>query len=168
MPRNGLPLYFPDENYLRIACARSNRCSATGLHCAIRTVNIVVMFLRRPFRRFLACATAALFLACQGMALASTSLPDLSPFTAGTAQAPCHDMGEQGDKTAGDTCHAPCQYQNASSTPFTSIHAVTDLPAITVALDYSTTIAPSAPRAVAALTKVEAPPLRILHCCLRN
>jgi hypothetical protein len=127
------------------------------------------MLLRRTFRRFVACTAAALFFACQGMAVARTSLPELSSAaSAGAAQEPCHDMGGQPDKTAGDSCHTPCHYQNASSTPSTTVHAITDLPAITVALDHSAAIASSAPRAVVALARVEAPPLRILHCCLRN
>ena len=127
------------------------------------------MPLRKTSRRFVACATVALFLACQGMAIAHTSLPDLPPSGSGTAQEPCHhDMGEQGGKTDGGKCHAPCQYQNASSTPHTSVHAITDLPAIAIAFAPEPAAARATAPATVARARIEPPPFSILYCRLRN
>ena len=126
------------------------------------------MSLSRSLRRLVACTAAALFLACQGMGVARASLPAVPPSSAGAVQEACHDAGrEAGNQTEG-SCHAQCQFQNASSTPSKVIYAATDLPAISVAFDRSVTVVHSAPPVVLPLAWIEPPPLYILHCCLRN
>jgi len=126
------------------------------------------MSLSRSLRRLVACTAAALFLACQGMGVARASLPAVAQSGAGAAQESCHDAGrEAGNQTEG-SCHAQCQFQNASSTPSKIVYAATDLPAITVAFDRSVTVVNSAPPVVLPLAWIEPPPHYILHCCLRN
>ena len=121
----------------------------------------------RSFRRLVAAAAAAFFLACQGMAVAAPS----SAFTqtnGGAAQESCHDAGGESGKSAGDGCPAQCQIQNASSTLSKIVYSTTDLPAITVAFDRFVAVASIAPPAASRLARIEPPPHSILHCCLRN
>jgi hypothetical protein len=119
----------------------------------------------RSTRRFVACVAAMLFLACQSMAGASAPS---SPAPLGAdAVPPCHAAGEDAGEKAGDSS-AQCQFQNASSTPSTVVYSTIDLPAITVAFDRSAAVVDSAPLDTPRLARIEPPPLRILHCCLRN
>jgi hypothetical protein len=126
------------------------------------------MFLSRLMRRFVAVAAAALFLACQAMAVASAPSPAFAQSGADAAQLPCHDGGGEAGKSAGEGCPAQCQIQNASSTLSKIVYSTTDLPAITVAFDHFVAVASIAPPVVSWLARIEPPPLRILHCCLRN
>jgi hypothetical protein len=111
---------------------------------------------------------AALFLACQGMGVARASLPAVPLSDAGAMQEACHDAGREAGNKTGGGCHVQCQFQNTSSTPSKVIYAATDLPAITVAFDRSTTVVISAPPVALPLAWIEPPPHYILHCCLRN
>jgi hypothetical protein len=126
------------------------------------------MFLTKSLRRFVACTAAVLFLACQGMAVARASLPAVPQPGAGMAQESCHEAGGEAGKGAGDSCHAQCQFQNASSTPSKVVYSTIDLPAIVVTFDRSVAIVNSAPPVVSWLARIEPPPHSILHCCLRN
>lgn len=121
-----------------------------------------------PLRRFVACTTAALFLGCQGMAIAGVQAP--APVQAGTEapMAPCHDAGGETGKKAGNDCPAACQFQNTSSTPSKLVYSTIDLPAVVVAFDRFVPVTDSTPPIVPWLARIEPPPLRILHCCLRN
>ena len=120
------------------------------------------MALSKSLRRFVAGTAAALFLACQGMAAA------VAPSGAAATPTPCHDAGGDTGKNAGDGCPASCQFQNASSTPSKVVYATIDLPAIVAAFDRFVPVVNSAPPVVSWLAQIEPPPLRILHCCLRN
>lgn len=125
------------------------------------------MSLRRSLRRFVASATAVLFLACQGVAAAGVHAP--APPRAGTEapMAPCHDVGGEAGQSAGG-CPAGCEFQNASSTPSKVVYSMIDLPAIAVAFDRFLPVVNPAPPVVSWLARIEPPPIRILHCCLRN
>jgi len=144
--------------------------SAAGhwLHCTGSADSIVTMLLSRSLRRLVACTAAVLFLACQGVGVALASFPAGSQSGAGAAQEPCHDAGRESGNRTGGSCHAQCQFQNASSTPSKVIYAATDLPAITVDFDRFVTVVNSAPPVVLPLARIEPPPHYILHCCLRN
>jgi len=131
-------------------------------------VNIATMVLSKSLRRFVACTAAVLFLACQGMAVASAPSPAFAQSGADAAQGPCHGVGGEAGKNAGDGCPAQCQFQNASSTPSKVVYSTIDLPAIVVAFDRFVAVVNSAPPVVSWLTRIEPPPLTILHCCLRN
>ncbi len=130
--------------------------------------SIGVMVPSKSLRRFAAYAAAVLFLACQGMAVASAPSPAFAQSGAAAAQGPCHDAGGEAGKNAGDGCLAQCQFQNASSTPSKVVYSTIDLPAIVVAFDRFVAVANSAPPVVLWLARIESPPLTILHCCLRN
>ena len=126
------------------------------------------MFLSRSLRRIVAGTAAVLFLACQGMAVARASSLSLPQPGAGAAQESCHDAGKEAGKNAEGTCQTQCQFQNTSSTPSAFVYSTTDLPAITVVFDRSVAVVNSAPPVASRLARIEPPPLRILHCCLRN
>ena len=130
--------------------------------------NIALMVLSKSLRRFVACTAAVLFLACQGMAIASAPSSAFAQSGADAAQGPCHGVGGEAGKNAGDGCPAQCQFQNASSAPSKIIYAATDLPAITVDFDRFVTVVNSALPVVLPLARIEPPPHYILHCCLRN
>ena len=130
--------------------------------------NIDPMVLSKSLRSFVACTAAVLFLACQGMAVASAPSSAFAQSGADAAQGPCHDVGGDAGKNAGDGCPAQCQYQNASSTPSKIVYSTIDLPAIVVTFDRFAAVVNSAPPVVSWLARIEPPPLTILHCCLRN
>ena len=126
------------------------------------------MRLSRALRRFVASTVAILFLACQGMAVTYASVPAAAQPGTAAAPGPCHDSGQQSDAANGK-CPAQCLSQNNSSAQSgVSIFAATDLPAITVSTDRIVAVADSAPPPEPPLLHVEPPPLRTLHCCLRN
>jgi hypothetical protein len=120
------------------------------------------MALSKSLRRFVAGTAAVLFLACQGMAAAA------APSGAAATPTPCHDAGGGADKNAGGGCPASCLFQNTSSTPSKIVYSTIDLPAIAVVFDHFVPVVNSAPPVVSWLAQIEPPPLRILHCCLRN
>jgi len=128
------------------------------------------MHLSKALRRYLAGTIAVLFLACQGMAIVYARSLDAARLGAEAAQESCHDIGRQSDSnTQKNTCQANCDSQLTSSTPSgASVHAAADLPAITTRTDRIIAVADSAPSAEPPLLRVESPPLRTLHCCLRN
>jgi hypothetical protein len=120
------------------------------------------MTLSKSLRRFVAGTAAVLFLACQGMAAAD------APSGAAATTTPCHDAGGDTDKNAGGGCPASCQFQNTSSAPSKVVYSTIDRPAITVSFDDFAAAVNSAPPVAPRLARIEAPPLRVLHCCLRN
>jgi hypothetical protein len=125
------------------------------------------MILSRSLRRFVASSAAALFLACQGIAIVyahSTGAPGSS---AGAAQGSCHDPGQQTGKNASNSaCQANCQSQLTSSG--ISDFATIDLPAIATRVVRTIAVADSALPAEAPLLRIESPPLLVLHSRLRN
>jgi len=128
------------------------------------------MHLSKALRRTVAGIVAVLFLACQGMAIVYARSVDATRSGAEAAQVSCHDAGLQTDSnTPKSTCQANCDSQHASSTPSgAGVYAAADLPAITTRTDRIASVADSAPFAEPLLLRVESPPFRILHCCLRN
>ena len=125
------------------------------------------MHLSKSLRRVVAGTAALLFLACQGMAYASASLPDTPQSHAGAAQESCHDADREAGKGM-DNCPAPCKFQNTSSTPPTFFCSATDLPAINIRFEPFLIVEKRLPPAVSRLARIEPPPFTILHCCLRN
>jgi len=128
------------------------------------------MHLSKALRRTVAGIVAVLFLACQGMAIVYARSLDAARSGAEAAQVSCHDAGLQTDSnTPKSTCQANCDSQHASSTPSGAyVHAAADLPAITTHTNRIAAVAGSAPYAEPPLLRVESPPFRTLHCCLRN
>jgi len=119
-------------------------------------------------RRLVAGAVAVLFLACQGAAVVYARAVDSQQ--SGAAQGSCHEPGQQDSKTTGNSdCQANCQSQhNSSSQSFANVHAVTDLPAITVRIDRIVAVADSVLLPEPPLLRIESPPLLVLHSRLRN
>ncbi len=127
------------------------------------------MFPSRSLRRWVAATAAVLFLACQGMAVASArSSPAPDKSGAGAMNMPCHDGGGDTGKIAGSECPASCQFQNTWSTPSKIVYSTIDLPAITAPFDRFVIDVGPLPLVVSRLARIEAPPHSILHCCLRN
>jgi len=128
------------------------------------------MHLSKALRRTVAGSVAVLFLACQGTAIVYARSLDAARSGAETAQVSCHDAGLQTDSnTPKSTCQANCDSQHASSTPSGAhFYAAADLPAITTHTNRITAVADSAPHAEPPLLRADPPPLRIVHCCLRN
>ena len=113
---------------------------------------------------------AVLFLACQGMAIVSARPLTAAGSGAEGAQESCHEIGRKSDNnTRKNTCQANCDSQHISSTLFgANAYAAADHPAITTRTDRIATIADSGSYAEPPLLRVEPPPIRTLHCCLRN
>ena len=128
------------------------------------------MHLSKALRRTVAGIVAVLFLACQGMAIVYARSLDATGSGVEAAQESCHNIGRQpGSNTSKSTCQANCDAQHASSTPSGAyVHAAADLPAITTHTNRIAAVAGSAPYAEPPLLRVESPPFRTLHCCLRN
>jgi len=122
----------------------------------------------RPLNRFAAGIVAILFVACQGMAIASINSPGSPMAGAGAQQAPCHETGVETGTGAGKACPSQCEYQNTASTPAKTVYAIGDLPAITADFNRVAAVPRAAPPAYLLLARIEPPPLRILNCCLRN
>lgn len=150
---------------------RPDRCRRLrSLYSGRGAITILSMSLSRSLRRFVAVIAAALFLACQGMAVsraASLAFPESS---AGAAQASCRDARWDADKnTGGDVRQSQCQSQNASSVlSKANVFTTTDLPAITIRFDSFVTAVDAAPPVVPPLARIESPPLAIVLCRLRN
>lgn len=129
------------------------------------------MHLPKALRRYVAGTVAVLFLACQGMTFAyARSLLGAPQSSTATAQESCHDLGQKsGANDNANKCLTQCQSQNTSSAQSgVNVLATTDLPAITTSIDRIVAVADSAPPAEPPLLRIESPPLRTLHCCLRN
>ena len=127
-----------------------------------------MFWLSKSARRFVACAAAVLFLACQGAGVVyahSNGAPG-----SGAAQGSCHDPGEQtGNAANTNACQANCQSQLTSSGPSAlGVLDAADLAAITTRVDRIVTVVDSVRLAESHLLRVKPPPLAILHCCLRN
>lgn len=131
------------------------------------------MILSRSRRRFVAILAAALFLACQGMAVVYAHSNGAPGSSAGATQVSCHDAGRNADKSSDNSVYqAQCHFQHhtssSSSASSANIFAAADLPAITARVDRIVAVADSVLLPEPPLLRVEPPPLAILHCCLRN
>jgi hypothetical protein len=126
------------------------------------------MILSRSLRRFVTMLAAALFLACQGMAVVYGHSNGAPGSSAGAAQGSCHGAGRDADENTDNSVYqAQCQYQHTSASG-ANIFAAADLPAITARVDRIVAVADSVLLAESPLLRVEPPPLAILHYCLRN
>jgi hypothetical protein len=123
--------------------------------------------LSAPIRRRLVAAVAVLaMLLCQGAALATAcSGTTAHPDSAGMAP-PCHAAADSAE-SPGQTAEAGCQVSSPSTQPANLLHDVTDLPAVRVSARLVDDPAPAL-YADAPLLRTQPPPLRIVHCCLRN
>lgn len=129
------------------------------------------MLLSRSLRRLVAVIAAALFLACQGMAVARASPPLAFPQSnAATAPESCRDTGQDTSKNTDDNvCQAWCQSQNASSTLFkVSVFTAADLPALITGSVQPVHVAQRLTPVEPALARAQSPPLPIVLCRLRN
>jgi hypothetical protein len=130
------------------------------------------MILSRSLRRFVALFAAALFLACQGMAVVYAHSGSAPGSSAGAVQGSCHGAGQDADQNTDNSVYqAQCQFQHTSSSSPASganIFAAAGLPAITTRIDRIVAVADSVLLPEPPLLRVESPPLAILHCCLRN
>jgi hypothetical protein len=126
------------------------------------------MFVSKLTRNWIAGIAAVMLLACQSVALAHQRVLN-PPAPAGEPVLhSCHDAGTSGDGGEG-TYEARCQSKHAFFTPSgANVPALDSLPPIIVRVDRvaaaNATVLPAESRPV----HIEPPPLRILHCCLRN
>ena len=110
--------------------------------------------------------TAALVLACQGMALADTRIPAAAAVTDTPAVESCHRVAPEDNSAPHDW---RCQAKYPSYTPAgIEFPDVTASPAIIVDGGIFRAVTTAAALADPRLARIEAPPLSILHCCLRN
>jgi len=128
------------------------------------------MILSRSLRRLVAMLAAALFLACQGMAVVYAHSNGVPGSSAGAMQGSCHGAGQDADQNTDNSAYqAQCQFQHTSSSASgANVFAAADLPAITAHSDRIVVVADLVPLPEPPLLRVEPPPLAILHCCLRN
>ncbi|HSE01033.1 MAG TPA: hypothetical protein VLB72_09905 [Burkholderiales bacterium] len=124
----------------------------------------------RSLRRFVAVAAAVVFLACQSANVVYARPASIPQSDRVTLQGSCHDPERQSDTTYRmNDCQANCQSQVTASMPSSAaVFAATDLPAVANRADRIVVFADLMLPAEALLLRVEAPPLAILHCCLRN
>ena len=116
-------------------------------------------------KRLVAAAAMLAMLLCQGAALGQMySRTVAHPDGAAMAQ-PCHHGSDPAEKDG--EAGASCQVSSPSPQPANFFHDVTDLPALRLGTRLADEPA-SALHADAPLLRTEPPPLRIVHCCLRN
>lgn len=123
-------------------------------------------FLSRRLRRWVAVVAGALVVACQGLALADIRLPGSAHPGAAPAVAPCHQGMPDG---GADPHEGRCQtkYPSYNTSP-PQLPDATPLPAFAVGIELFRVEARAMPAADPRRARIEAPPLTILHCCLRN
>jgi hypothetical protein len=115
----------------------------------------------RSAKRDLTALVAVLMLLCQSLAFADACVARASGND--SSSAPCHDSGDSGPGSIHDRCESGSPASGFS----VDLHAVTDLPAITVQ------VVLAEPKRTVRLAEVsqscfEPPPLRFVCCRLRN
>lgn len=125
----------------------------------------------RPTFRLLVAAAAALFLACQGVAVAkmwTAAAPEAPPEAAMELCSELH--GEpRGSSGHDEHCESSCQHAAVSSYKTdTEPPAAVVLPFVTAYGDLAAMRGVAAPAVEYRPLDRAAPPLSILHCCLRN
>jgi hypothetical protein len=117
-------------------------------------------------KRLVAAIVGVFLLLCQSIALVQACSLGAQP-DKGQIQQPCHSAGEQQD-TNTVTGQGPCETVSPAASGF-SLFGIDELPVIIlkVADSDSTTIAASL-SLDPPLLRATPPPLRIVHCCLRN
>jgi hypothetical protein len=126
------------------------------------------MFLSRRSRLRVVSIAILLLLACQSVGIAHGRTLTAS----GPANEPvmhsCHDLGSSKDGNEG-THEARCQSKHAFFTPSgADVLALDSLPSIIVRIERLATNSAVTLLAQSRPVHIEPPPLRILHCCLRN
>jgi len=121
-------------------------------------------------RRIVAAITAVLMLLCQSTALAHTCAASVAQPAASVAHPPCHDSsGNEPQSPASDVHAAPCLSQATSSSPtLPDIPPLVSLAALVVPATPPAIVEAGLPISDLPLLRGEPPPLRTLHCCLRN
>jgi hypothetical protein len=124
------------------------------------------MFARVSRKRLVAAIAGLLLLLCQSVALAQAC--SLLGVQSDQSQSrPCHSTGEQQDaNTSSGEKH--CESISPVASGF-SLFGIDQLPAIVVKFaGGDLAAAPISSPLEPPLLRIEAPPLRIVHCCLRN
>lgn len=125
------------------------------------------MMLTPALRKRITILTAAVaLLVCQSAAFAQWCVAPPGASGSVAAQLPCHAAGTESDP-AGDGTPAACAEALLAEQAGFLVYDLADLPAMIVAAPDPENIhlrpAPEPP-----LLRTEPPPLRIVHCCLRN
>ena len=115
-------------------------------------------------KRLVAAIAGVFLLLCQSIALAQACSLAV-PSDKGQIQQPCHSADEQQD-TNTVTGQGPCETVSPVAAGFT-LFGIDELPVIFSAVSDFTTI-PASVSLEPPLLQAASPPLRIVHCCLRN
>ena len=105
-------------------------------------------------------------LLCQSAALAQACSRTAAHADGAAVEHPCHAAADTAQQS-GEDAEAGCLASSPATQPAHFLHDVTDLPAVRVSARLVDDPAP-ARYADAPLLRTEPPPLRIVHCCLRN
>jgi hypothetical protein len=117
-------------------------------------------------KRLVAAVAMLAMLLCQSAALAQACSGTAAPPDGAAKEQPCH-AGSDPAQQPGEAAEAGCLISSPSAQTATFFYDVTDLPAIRVSARLVDAPA-QALFAAAPLLRTEPPPLRIVHCCLRN
>lgn len=125
------------------------------------------MLTRHTQRRLVAAIAGIVLLLCQSLALAQAcSLLPRQPDQS-QSQPPCHATGEQ-DEANTASSQGECKSISPIASGF-SLFSIDELPAVIVRFASSDFASAPAPLSLEPpLLLVDPPPLRIVHCCLRN
>lgn len=117
-------------------------------------------------KRLVAAAAMLAMLLCQSAALAQACSRTAAHPDGAATEPPCHAAADTAQQSR-EAAEAGCLVSSPSTQPAHSLPDVTDLPAVRVSARLVDDPAP-ARDADAPLLRTEPPPLRIVHCCLRN
>jgi len=124
------------------------------------------MLARTTRKRLVAAIAGLFFLLCQGLALAQACSLSATQSESQNQQ-PCHSAGEPQDSNTASG-QGQCETTSPIASGF-SFFGIDELLALTVRLpDSHLAAAPEPSSFESPLLRIEPPPLRIVHCCLRN
>lgn len=117
-------------------------------------------------KRLVAAAAVLAMLLCQSAALAQACSGTATHPAGAATEHPCH-AGADPAQQSGESAEAGCLVSSPSPQTANLLYDVTELPAVHVSARLVDDPAPAL-YADAPLLRAEPPPLRIVHCCLRN
>ena len=117
-------------------------------------------------KRLVAAAAMLAMLLCQSTALAQACSRTAAHPDGAATDHPCPAGADPAQQSHG-TAEAGCQVSSSPTQPANYVYDVTDLPAVRVSAPRADDPAPAL-YMDAPLLRTEPPPLRIVHCCLRN
>lgn len=126
------------------------------------------MFVSKLTRNWIAGIAAVMLLGCQSVALGHGRAFNPPAATNEPGMHPCHDIESSGNSGSG-AHEARCLSKHAFFTPSgANIPVLDSLPPFGVRIDRIATESATTLPVESRPVYIEPPPLRILHCCLRN